>query len=82
MEFIYNDLETSMTQPHLDPLEDLGQPLVLLALVVALRQVDKVHHRLGGEELGGVGWGVGVDGRQEVGGWCACAYVCLAGVGG
>ena len=38
---------------HLDPLEDLGQPLVLLALVVALTQVDQVDHRLCGQELQG-----------------------------
>ena len=33
-----------------DPLLDLGQPLVLLADVVALTEVDEVDDRLGGEE--------------------------------
>mmetsp|Transcript_106 Transcript_106/g.273 ORF Transcript_106/g.273 Transcript_106/m.273 type:complete len:437 (+) Transcript_106:1044-2354(+) len=35
----------------LNPGMHLGQPLVLLPLVVLLRQVDQVHHRLGRDEL-------------------------------
>ena len=49
---------------HLDPLEDLGQPLVLLALVVALAEVDQVHHRLGGQEL--QGWMGLIEGSGSV----------------
>jgi hypothetical protein len=38
----------------LDPLEDLGKVLVLLADVISLAQVDKVHNGLGCEEEQGV----------------------------
>lgn len=38
----------------LNPLEDLGEVLVLLADVISLAQVDKVHNRLGSEEEQGV----------------------------
>lgn len=35
---------------RLDPLEDLGEVLVLLADVISLAQVDKVHNGLGGKK--------------------------------
>lgn len=38
----------------LDPLEDLGEVLVLLADVISLAQVDKVHNGLGSEKEQGV----------------------------
>lgn len=38
----------------LDPLEDLGEVLVLLADVISLAQVDKVHNGLGSQEEQGV----------------------------
>ena len=38
----------------LDPLEDLGEVLILLADVISLAQVDQVHNGLGSEEEQGV----------------------------
>ena len=64
---------------RLDPLEQLGQPLVLLALVVALRQVDQVHHRLGGQELQQHRRG---KAEERMGGFNAqLAGVCVSGQG-